>query len=175
MKDKYKIRKATIKDTPQIRQMIRESVAYDKKLINPSSITTGFIEEFVDKVIEKGNMVVVENDHEEMELIGEIHLYNNIAGGQNEALKELAFISRNVFNENSRETELVNWLVREIQSRHQDVFRVKLSAPVCNLQQVDYFMQLGLRIEGKYSCRLSNKSGSSTMVVPVSWINAAQN
>lgn len=175
MKEKYKIRQATANDITQIRQLIRESVADQKSLVNPSAVTNSFMEEFVDKVIEKGNMVVVENDNEVMELIGEIHLYHPPVGNNSRAIKELAFLSRKAFIARDRETELVSWLYGEIQDKHQDVFRVELEAPVCSYESVNHFRQMGLRVEGHYTGRLSPKSSPSTMMVPLSWINAARN
>ena len=175
MHPKYKIRAATPKDTLQIRQLIRESVADEKRLLNPSMVSNSFIEEFVDKVIEKGNMVVVENDHSELELIGEIHFYNSLSGDAHEVLKEMAFVSRKVFAPGQRETELVSWLYSELQQKHQDVFRVELSTPVCHPGAVDYFINMGLRVEGKFSGRLSTNEDNTTTMVPLSWINASSN
>jgi hypothetical protein len=175
MQPKYKIRTATQKDTPQIRQLIRESVADEKKLLNPSLVSSNFIDEFVDKVIAKGNMVVVENDNSELELIGEIHLYNALSGRTDEVLKEMAFISRKVFSPGNRETELVSWLFGELQQKHQDVFRVELSTPVCHPGAVAHFINMGLRVEGQFSGRLSAREGAHTTMVPLSWINASNN
>ncbi|MFO7977306.1 MAG: hypothetical protein R6U64_01490, partial [Bacteroidales bacterium] len=72
-----------------------------------------------------------------------------------------------------RETELVNWLYSEIRNNYHDVFRVELATPVSHSDTVDHFRKMGLHVEGKYKGRLNQKSGSSRMVVPLSWINAA--
>lgn len=174
MKEKYKIRQATAKDLNQIRQIIRESVAEEKKLMNPSLVTNSFIEEYVDKILEKGHMLVVENGHDEvLEMIGEVHFYHHLPNGHQEGLKELIFISRLDPGMLGRETELVSWLYGEISNKHQDVFRVEMMTPVSNADSVDHFRKMGLHVEGKYHSRLNHKSGASKMVVPLSWINAA--
>lgn len=164
MKSKYQIRQATAIDVSLIRQAIRESVAEEKKLLNPSMITQGFIEEFVDKIIEKGDMIVVENQNHEMELIGVVHQYNHFL---DKCLKELSFVSCN--KKPAFEKELIDWLHGEMQNRHQDVFRVELASPVFQAEDIRHFSRMGMCLEGKSLRQLNHPAKK----LPLSWINAA--
>ncbi len=174
---KYKIREAKDKDKLQIYHLLRESIAREKRLVNASLVHNDFMEEFVDKLIEKGNMLVVENIHEELELIGEIHDY---CFGESEecediGLQEYSFVSRIDTTTANRETEIVNWLFGEIQDKHHNVFRVELNAPVTSSESVDHYKKMGLIVEGNYQGRLGSASGNFRPLVPLSWTNPSFN
>lgn len=173
METSYKIRQANDADRHQIYALIRENIATDKKIMSPDLISEGFMEEFVDKLIRKGNMLVVENSFAEMEMIGEVHDYHTHEQMDHEekAIKELSFFSRLDKMPGERETSLVNWLFGEIRNNHQDVFRVKVNTPVTHSSSVDFYKTLGLRIEGNYQGRLKNKPEHLHLSLPLSWIN----
>lgn len=173
MNNHYKIRTASDADKHKIYILVRESLASQKKLMNPALVTPGFMEEFVDKQIRKGNMLVVENELSELELIGEVHDYHTISEHEGDAapMREFLFISRLDNSACEREKQLVNWLYGEIQTKHRDVFRVELSTPVSCPETVDHFIKMGLRIEGNYNGRLKYGTGHAHITVPLSWIN----
>ncbi len=176
MSHHYKIRTATCTDKQQIHTLMRESIAREKRLNNPSQVPFGFMEEFVDKVIRKGNMIVVENDHHELELIGEVHNYQiDNQWETTDPVKEFIFFSRMDISQQERETELVNWLFGEIENKHQDVFRVKVNTPVRNSSSVDHYKKMGLTIEGNYNGRLKNNPGQFQPLIPLSWTNPSFN
>lgn len=170
MNANYKIRKALVSDKVQIQSLFRESVARRKKIIHASLIDAGYLEEFVDKVIALGNMLVVENGDHELALIGEIHDYSTL-GSPSGGFKELSFVSGPAFGQSERETALVNWLFREIQRHYREVFRVEVTTPIRNQAAVDFYKKLGLTLGGNYSGRLKNTSSGSYPMIPLSWIN----
>lgn len=177
MDKSYRIRLAKDTDKDKIYSLIRESIAREKRLTNPSQVPEGFMEEFVDKAIKKEKMLVVENQMEEVELIGEIHDYS-LQGKHNKespGLREFIFYSRTDRDVHASETSLVNWLYSEIQNKHRDVFRVELNAPVSNPDSVNHFKKMGLMIEGKHEGRLSKSAGPFNLVIPLSWTNPSFN
>ncbi len=174
MENQYKIRAARDSDKIQIHQVLRESIAKEKKLIDPNLLPYGFLEEFVDKRIKNGSMLVVENALHEMEMIGEVHDYRtsssqDSSGGQ--SLQELSFISRTDRNKDNRETDLVNWLFGEIRNNYREVFRVELNTPVSSSATVDHYKNMGLVVKGNYLGRLKSKTTPFHLLVPLSWIN----
>ncbi len=173
MNSHYKIRTANDADKHKISALVRESLASEKKLMNPALVTPGFMEEFVDKQIRKGTMLVVENDMSELELIGEVHDYHAFSEQNNEhaPMKEFMFISRLDHKAGEREKKLVNWLYGEIRRNHRDVFRVELNTPVSCAESVDHYIKMGLRVEGNYHGRLKHKTGEVNLTLPLSWIN----
>ncbi len=173
MNSHYKIRTANDADKHRIYTLVRESLASQKKLMNPALVTPGFLDEFVDKQIKKGNMLVVENAMSELELIGEVHDYHacNQHDDEHVPMKEFMFISRIDNTACEREKQLVNWLYGEIQSKHRDVFRVELNTPVSCTETVDHFLKMGLRVEGNYLGRLKHKTEEVHLTLPLSWIN----
>ncbi len=173
MNSNYKIRTANDADKHKIYSLVRENLASEKNLMNPALVTLGFMEEFVDKQIRKGNMLVVENDLAELELIGEIHDYHafSVHDDEHAPMKEFMFISRLDNTAIEREKQLVNWLYGEIKNKHRDVFRVELNTPVSCTETVDHFIKMGLRIEGNYHSRLKNKNVEVHLTLPLSWIN----
>ncbi len=164
-------------DKGQIHHLLRESIAREKRLMNPSLVHNDFMEEFVDKLIKTGNMLVVENIHEELELIGEIHNYctGRCEGNEDLNLQEFSFFSRIDITTADREKELVNWLFGEIRSKHHNVFRVELNAPVSSSASVDHYKKMGLTVEGNYQGRLGSTSGQFRPLVPLSWTNPTFN
>lgn len=174
MKANYKIRKALVSDRVQILNLFRESVARRKKIVHTSLVDAGYLEKFVDNVIALGNMLVVENGDQEFALIGEIHDYSTL-GRASGGFKELSFVSVPAFNQSDRETALVNWLFREIQSHYREVFRVEVTTPVRNQSAVDFYKKLGLTLGGNYSGRLKNTDSGSCPIIPLSWINPSFN
>lgn len=170
----YRIRLAKPGDRNQIHHLIRESVANEKKCLDPALVQADFINEYVDKVMAKGNMLVVENSRMELEMIGEIHNYNHFENASF-VLKEFSFVSRNASSPVSGETDIVAWLHSEIQNNHKDVFRVEMKSPVSSSSRVDYFRSLGMVVEGSYNGRLKNANGNHLPIVPLWWINPSFN
>ncbi len=175
MENNYKIRLANTADRLKIHELIRESIAREKSLLNPSMVNSGFMEEFVDKAIRKGHMLIVENLSDEVELIGEVHYYCSSSNIDEDSVKEFRFFSRTDGGEENREQNLVSWLFGEIQNKHHDVFRVELSTPVCNQSAVDFFRKMGLNVEGNYTGRLKPSHNPYKMMVPLSWTNPSFN
>ncbi len=174
MENQYKIRAARDSDKIQIHQVLRESIAKEKKLIDPNLLPYGFLEEFVDKRIKNGSMLVVENALHEMEMIGEVHDYRTSSSQDSSAgqsLQELSFISRTDRNKDNRETDLVNWLFGEIRNNYREVFRVELNTPVSSSATVDHYKNMGLVVKGNYLGRLKSKTTPFHLLVPLSWIN----
>ncbi len=176
MENNYKIRTAKDSDKDQIHRLFRESIAREKRLINPALVHNEFMVDFVDKLIDKGHMLVVQNIHNEIELIGEVHDYCASDCQEEElALQEISFFSRFDSTTAERETKLVNWLFGEIQSKHSNVFRVELNAPVSSTASLDHYKSMGLRVEGNYQGRLGANPGQFTPLLPLSWVNPSFN
>ncbi|MDR4988283.1 MAG: hypothetical protein RG741_05530 [Bacteroidales bacterium] len=171
MNTPYTIRTATDADKRRIYELARESIALDKKLNDPLLVPIGVMEEFVDKLVDKGMMLVVENSNHQMKMIGEVHYYHthDEHEAQEGPLQEFSFFSGNDDSGFEPETELVDWLIAEIQSKHRDVFRVKLNAPVRHSSSIDFFKKIGMRIEGNFNCRLKQKKQEARLLLPLSW------
>lgn len=166
----YKMRSANIADKDKIHSLVRESIASVKMLSNPSLVSLDFMEEFVDKMISRGMLVVVENDREEMEMIGEVHDYIYPGENDNDPLKEFVFFSRLEDTAVERETQIINWLYSEIQNKYKDAFKVKINTPVSSSVSVDFFKKMGLTIEANYNGRLNKHHGHLQLLLPLSWI-----
>ncbi len=177
MSHHYTIRTAKDADKDKIHHLIRESIARAKQLPSASLVPVGFMEEFVDKNIRKGNMLVVENHMDELELIGEIHDYRATGRSQDEGvyLREFTFFSRLDSTEGGRETDIVNWLFGEIEKKHSNVFRVELNTVVRNAASVEHYIKMGLQVEGNFSGRLKNSDSGLQLFVPLSWSNPSFN
>ncbi len=174
MKRKYKFRTATKDDCQKVQQLFVNSIATEKNIFSPEMVKSTFVEDFVNKIIDQGNMVIVENNSDELELIGEVHYYNTSASMGEKYLKELVFFSRMEIKSLERETELVDWLYGEIERKHTDVFSVGISTPVSDLSTVAYFMGKGINVKGNYQGRLKNTSNKN-LFLPLKWINPSFN
>ncbi len=178
MNNHYKIRTAKDTDKKDIYRLFLEKVTREKKLLNASIVPECFLREFVDKAIKKGNMLVVENNRDEVALIGEVHYYHTNgkdSPDENDLLKEFSFFSGTACDPDEQETSLVSWLFGEIEQKHHDVFRVELNTPVCSEASVNFFKKMGLTVEGNYNGRLKNKSPQRQLMLPLSWANPSFN
>lgn len=174
MNDTYKIRPARAEDTEQIRDMVRQFVAIEKHCQNPEQITSSYMEEFVDKALVKGHMLVIENQQMEMKMIGQVHHYQT-NGNPNQGFRELHFIPRMSTDGQETGTTLVEWLFREVQENHQDVFRVALTIPLNNADKVDHFRTMGIQMNMNQKGRFRSSGNVSVTVIPFSWMNPAFN
>lgn len=172
MSSKYRIRRARPEDSETIRELFRKSVANQKNLLHPSMVKTPYLEDFVNRSIKLGELLVVENAHQELELIGEVHAYYPQTGSD-QFFREIHFFSSHENQASQQDTELVSWLYREIERKHQDVFNVCLSTRVSNKAAIDNLQQMGIRVEGNYQGRL--KGTQRPTILPLSWINPSFN
>lgn len=166
----YKIRSANNADKDKIHSLVRESIASVKMISNPSLVSLDFMEEFVDKMICRGMLVVVENDLEEMEMIGEVHDYKYPDDNNEHSLKEFMFFSRLESTAIERETQIINWLYSEIQNKYKDAFRVKINTPVSSSLSVEYYKKMGLTVEANCNGRLKKQHGNQQLLLPLSWM-----
>ncbi len=175
IQEKYRIRPAGVQDKEKIRNLFVQTEANRKNLINSGHVQPAYIEDFVNKVIEQGNMILVENSRNEMELFGEIHCYNTRSAKDENSMKEMIFFSRMENDEIDRETEIVGWLYNEIEKKYKDVFSVEVNTPVKSLHSAEQFLKKGIKIEGNYKARVQNPGHSQNAVLPLSWINPSFN
>ncbi len=173
-KKKYKFRTATKDDRDKVQHLFIHSIANEKNIFNPDMVSPAFVDDFVNKIIEQGNMIIVEDATENVELIGEVHYYNTATTKEEKHLKELVFFSRPE-SDNEEETAIVEWLYGEIERKHSDVFSVNLSTPVSKPSSVALFMKKGINIEGNYHGRLSKINGKRKLMLPLKWINPSFN
>ncbi len=166
----YKMRSANNADKDKIHSLVRESIARLKMLSNASLVSLDFMQEFVDKMITRGMMVVVENDLEEMEMIGEMHDYIYPDANDNHPLREFIFFSRLGHTAIERETQIINWLYSEIQDRYKDAFRVKINTPVSSALSVEFYKKMGLTVEENCDGRLKKQHGHRQLLLPLSWM-----
>lgn len=174
MNETYKIRPARAEDMEQVRDMVRQYVAIEKHCQNPEQITSSYMEEFVDKALVKGHLLVVENQEMKMKMIGQVHHYQT-NGDPNRGFSELHFIPRMSAEEQETGTNLVEWLFREVQENHQDVFRVALTIPLNNTDKANHFKTMGIHMNANQKSRFRSSGNVSVSVIPFSWMNPAFN
>ena len=168
----YTIRLAKKSDTDQARKLVREAVCYEKKCLDPLQVQADFIYEFVDKLIARGQMLVVENEAMQLELIGEVHDYYDFINPEHQ-LREFFFVSRSDIQDNPRGQELISWLYDEVQHNHKDVFRVSMTASMGQAAILGHLNGHKLLRHGKDLVRPGGNGYAR--LVPLSWINPSFN
>jgi hypothetical protein len=174
MSKSFKFRTATKDDREKVQHLFIHSIVNEKNIFSPNLVSSGFLEDFVNKIIDQGNMIIVENENQHVELIGEVHYYTTTATSEDKNLKELVFFSQ-PHADPGHEKELVEWLYSEIENKHSDVFSVGISTPVSDPSSIDLFMQKGIRIKGNYSGRMKHNSSRQNLFLPLKWINPSFN
>jgi hypothetical protein len=174
MNKHYKIRTATRHDRDKVQQLFIRSVINDKNITSPDLVKASFVDDFVNKIIDQGNMIIVENNSMDVEMIGEVHYYKLSAYDTDDYFKELVFFP-GVENDDD-ENDIIDWLYGEIEQKHSDVFSVDISAPVSSLANILMYRKKGINIEGNFESRLNSKSRNQKKVMlPMKWINPSFN
>ena len=174
MNETYRIRPASAEDREQVRDMVRQFVAIEKHCQSPEQITTSYMEEFVDKALMNGHMLVVENQLMEMQMIGHVHDYQTNSS-RSHGFRELHFIPRMSVGEQKAGTTLIEWLFKEVQEKYHDVFRVELTMPLNNTDTPDHFKAMGIHMTGNQKGRFRANGGVVLSVIPLSWMNPTFN
>ncbi len=176
MQNKFRIRQAKKDDKAKVIDLFIHSIANKKNLLNASLVESTFVNEFINNAIEQGNLLVVENLENELELIGEVHYYyNTTLNSSDEYSRELTFFSRLERRKEDIDSDLIEWLFGEIEKKHKDVFSVEITTPVRDTACVEAYRERGISIEENYRGRLKNQNDSYKTVVPLAWVNPSFN
>jgi hypothetical protein len=176
MKQSFKIRKAHQMDKPMVKELFAQSIADKKNLLNATYVVPDFLDDFVNTNIDQGNMILVENQNNELELIGEVHYYQSTVPGTNDVYsKEINFFSKPERSANEKETDLIEWLYGEIETKHKDVFSVKVTTSVKTFSHIEHYRKKGILIEGNIDNRLKNSGNLWKSMLPFCWINPSFN
>jgi hypothetical protein len=176
MKNKFRIRKARKEDKPKVRELFIHSLANRKNIFHPSMVESDYVNEFVNKTIDQGDMILVENHENELEMIGEVHYYYNRTPTDNDGIsKEITFFSKIGRTKPDHDVDLVDWLYSEIEKKHTDVFSVEIIAPVSNVASVDAYRKKGIRVESNYTGRLKDGKSNFSTLLPLAWVNPSFN
>jgi hypothetical protein len=175
MKHKFRIRLAQQDDKQKVAELFILSIANKKNLFNTSLVQSSYVNEFVNKTIDRGDMILVENHNNELELIGEIHYYNTDVNSDDRSFRELSFFSRIERKKDEFDTDLIEWLFSEIENKHKDVFSVEITAHVSCSTSMEQYLKKGISAEGNYQGRLKNQNSNYKTLIPLSWINPSFN
>ena len=176
MEYKFRIRKARKEDKPQVREVLADSVANRKNIFSAASVAGDYIDEFVNKAIDNGDMILVENHENELELIGEVHYYHNRHSSENDGYsKEITFFSKIARDSTVLRNDLIDWLYGEIEKKHTDVFSVEIMAAVYSIDSLNTYRAKGISIESNYSGRLKNGGHGFNTFLPLAWVNPSFN
>lgn len=176
MNNKFRIRQARKEDKPQVTELYIRSIANKKNIFSPALVVPAYVKDYVNKTIDQGDMIVVENMNNELELIGEVHYYYNRPTEENDGFsREITFFSKLERNWEETGIDLVDWLYGEIEKKHKDVFSVEITIPVANKESVDSYKKKGILVESNYKGRLSGTDNNYNTLLPLAWINPSFN
>lgn len=171
MSEKYKIRKANQSDKDKIYHWLKKAIANQMSLIDPEMVPEAFIKNYTELLFENEDFIIIENKFMEIEMIGQLFEFQNGDPTFLNGIKELKLINANANKQLEYTQELFIWLVKELISKHSDIFQIEFTAPVNNKQIIESFKSMGFAIKGKYSNRIKNLDGSFLTHVPLTWFN----
>ena len=129
MKTRYKIRLAKKEDFSQLHNVLANALLNEKNLSSTCDLFELSMHSFLREKISLGNMIVIEDETQNLRMVGEVHYYHTSLQ-EEKAVKEINFFpASSEYCENSRENELYSWLYSEIKNRHRDVFSIKVKQP----------------------------------------------
>lgn len=172
MKTTYKLRFANKNDISDIEDIFREIVAEKKRLSQSDMVMPGFLKDLVARTVSVEEMLVVENGSDNIEMIGEIHNYQDHYhndNGNSVDITEMAFFTNLISKNKTVPTDLIDWLHKEISSKHSEVFRVELTTQLNCQKTLDRLNRKGIKVNSGQGAGVRLKGVN--VMLPLAWDN----
>jgi len=134
-------------------------------------ITVEYINDIINSSAKNGIHLVVDNPNNENQLIGEIHCYKLQPSVFNHVLSELTVVVAKEFQGKGIGKQLFKILLKKIETERKDILRVELIVRESNIKAINFYKQLGFKIEGKLENRINSGNGVFVADIPMAWIN----
>ncbi len=166
------IRKAVKSDSKEILKLSKKAsktpngIARVAKEINQKDIN-----QIIENSLKKGLIFVMENPKNPKELIAEIHCYRFDPACFKHTLANLTLVVDPKFHGQGLGKKIFSYLLEEIKSSHQDIYRIELTCRQNNPRAIKLYQSLGFKIEGILEKRILDFDGNLSDDTMMAWIN----
>lgn len=134
-------------------------------------ITETYVSTHLQKAIQKGIALVIENPDNKNELLAEIHCYKPEQRVFHHIFSELTIVVHPDFQSKGLGKLIFTSLLKQIEENRLDVLRVELIVRESNVKAIRFYQSMGFKIEGRLEQRIHNVTNEFEADIPMAWIN----
>lgn len=173
MELKYVVREGKTSDLHKIAALYRTVASRSGGIAREADeVTEAYVRSFIEKSLESGIILTIEDPENPETLIAEVHTYKP-------GIKVFAHIFSDLTivvhpNHQGKGVEKLLFgalaLMEKIEAEYPEVLRVELIARESNEKAIDFYKKFGFRVEGRLEKRISDKIGKLEADIPMGWI-----
>jgi ribosomal protein S18 acetylase RimI-like enzyme len=164
-------RNAERKDIPALVRLYREVADKSGGIARrKEEVSEEFVSAFVEKSLNNGLIIVLENENNPEELIAEIHAYKPGIRLLEHVMLELTILVDPRFQGKGIGRTIFMIFLDEIANHRPDVGRVELMTAESNVKAQRLYQSLGFFIEGRFEMRIRTETGYEADLA-MSWQN----
>lgn len=166
------VRKTNITDSEKILSLYKSVAKYSGGIAREEDeLTMQYVENNIQKSLQSGIGLVVEQPQEVQVLIGEIHTYKLEPRVFSHVLSELTIAVHPDFQGKGLGRILFESLIKYVETERTDILRVELIAREGNTKAIGFYQKIGFSIEGRFEKRINAKNGQFEADIPMAWFN----
>jgi ribosomal protein S18 acetylase RimI-like enzyme len=166
------IRTANVDDLTRIKTLYKEVAHHEGGIVRlEQEITDAYIENFIEKSLANGLIIVAENPNAADQLIAEVHAYKPGIKTFDHVLSDLTLVVHPAFQGKKIGRTVFTIFLEEIAKERNDIGKVELIARESNRKAIGLYQSLGFSIEGRLEMRIKTSGGSYEADIIMGWQN----
>ena len=165
-------RTAEPEDWPKIKQLHKKVAAQKNGIARwEDEVTDEYVQNFMNKVMESGLMIVALHPENNEDIVGEIHALQSKIRVFNHLMSDLTIAVDPDFQGKKIGRTLFTIFLEEIATSRPSVGKVELFTRESNLKAISLYQSLGFTIEGRLEMRIKTPEGSYEADIVMGWQN----
>ncbi|HIH95829.1 TPA: GNAT family N-acetyltransferase [Methanosarcina acetivorans] len=174
MELKYVVREGEISDLHKVVALYRTVASRSGGIAREADeVTEAYVRSFIEKSLESGIILTVENPEKPDTLIAEVHTYKPGIKVFAHIFSDLTIAVHPDYQGKWIGKLLFGTLLQETISKHSEVMRVELLVRESNKRAIEFYEKFGFNIEGRLENRICDKTGKLEADIPMGWTFSA--
>jgi ribosomal protein S18 acetylase RimI-like enzyme len=174
MQIKYTVRKGKPSDLHKIVALYRTVASCSGGIAREADeVTEAYVMNFIEKSLESGIILTIEDPENPEVIIAEIHTYKPGIRVFAHVFSDLTVVVHPDYQGKGIGKLLFRTLLEETELNHPEIMRVELIARESNKKAIKFYEKLGFNIEGRLENRICDKNGKLEADIPMGWIRSA--
>ncbi len=174
METKYTVREAKPSDLHKIVALYRTVAARSGGIAREADeVTEAYVRSFIEKSLESGIILTIEDPKNPETLIAEIHTYKPGIRVFAHVFSDLTIAVHPDYQGKGIGKLLFRTLLQETESKHPEIMRVELIARESNKRAIEFYKKLGFNIEGRLENRICDMTGKLEADIPMGWTRSS--
>jgi ribosomal protein S18 acetylase RimI-like enzyme len=174
MQIKYTVRKGKPSDLHKIAALYRTVASCSGGIAREADeVTEAYVMNFIEKSLESGIILTIEDPENPEVIIAEIHTYKPGIRVFAHVFSDLTVVVHPDYQGKGIGKLLFRTLLEETELNHPEIMRVELIARESNKKAIKFYEKVGFNIEGRLENRICDKNGKLEADIPMGWIRSA--